>query len=561
MMNQVEKRYKDILLVPSAILVPNELRLDIGSIPTGMIPLEGRPALEHIAEAYDDYELERVIAVEQSVDTIRQYATRSEYEWKLVEVTESENLAETIQKVLQTYDHDELISRNLYLNFADTIVSPIQPIEEKNYISYRYTDRVYRWTTFSFNDGNIEEITPKYSQTDIDEKPTFVGQFAFTDINSFQNALTATKADSTKGIAHFYRALMYYLSDSEYELFQPKRWLDLGHLDTYYESRKQSVNTREFNDIKINKKNVMVKRSDDTDTLINEISWYTELPASLKPYLPQVYDWSTDHAEPWIKLEYIGYPSLSDLQLYSGHSEYIWNSIFYHLLDMLSEFDDFKVEADQHRVKTALETMYIEKTNRRLERLRQDARFTPFFESDTVKINGEEHPSVETILENLREIVVEFGLLEKEDLSVIHGDLCLPNILYDPRNSIIKLIDPRGDFDGFTTHGDYRYDLAKLRHSFVGNYEHLIYNQFQAQAEPEAPSLSYEVFTTDAQDKRGRQFDTILENQTTESLDSVMLIEALLFLSMVPLHNDDFERQACMLAKGLEKVTPFIEQV
>lgn len=552
---------KDILLIPSAILVPDELRLDIGSIPTGMIPLEGRPALEHIAEAYDDCDIERVVAVDKSADTIRQYASRSQYKWELVNVSNSNSLAETIRETLKSYDRDKLVSKNLYINFADTIVSPIKPVERNDYISYQYVDRTYRWTTFSFNEKTIEEITPKYSQTDSEPKATFVGQFAFTDINSFQDTLNTVEADATGEISPFYRALMDYLSDSAYNLVQPEMWLDLGHLDTYYQAQKDFLNTREFNYITVDNHNVVTKRSEDTDTLINEISWYIQLPSSLKPYLPQVYNWSTDHSEPFIEFEYVGYPSLSDLQLYSEHSKHIWNSILHRLIDMISEFGNFTFKGDQNRITEALKTMYVDKTNRRLERLRQNTQFQPFFESDTIQINGEHYPSIDAVLANLHKIVTKFELLDKEDLSIIHGDLCLPNIFYDPRNGIIKLVDPRGDFGGFTIYGDRRYDLAKLRHSFVGHYEHLIYNQFRAQADLETPSLSYEVFTTDAQTERERRFDTLLKNQTNESLDSIMLIEALLFLSMVPLHNDDFDRQVCMLAKGLEKIKPFIKQV
>ena len=38
---------------------------------------------------------------------------------------------------------------------------------------------------------------------------------------------------------------------------------------------------------------------------------------------------------------------------------------------------------------------------------------------------------------------------------------------------IFKLIDPRGNFCIDTNYGDYRYDIAKLRHCYHGRYDEI----------------------------------------------------------------------------------------
>ena len=63
-------------------------------------------------------------------------------------------------------------------------------------------------------------------------------------------------------------------------------------------------------------------------------------------------------------------------------------------------------------------------------------------------------------------------------VSIVHGDLAFSNILYSPRNTIFKFIDPRGNFVIDTIYGDYRYDLAKLRHCYHGRYDEII-NDFR----------------------------------------------------------------------------------
>jgi hypothetical protein len=63
--------------------------------------------------------------------------------------------------------------------------------------------------------------------------------------------------------------------------------------------------------------------------------------------------------------------------------------------------------------------------------------------------------------------------------TVIQGDLCCSNILYDPGTSLIKFIDPHGEFFEEGYYGEPRYDLAKLLHSFHGGYDFLLHEMYQ----------------------------------------------------------------------------------
>jgi hypothetical protein len=258
-------------------------------------------------------------------------------------------------------------------------------------------------------------------------------------------------------------------------------------------------------------------------------------------------------------MEYVGYLPLSDLQLYSSHGRHIWNGIFHRLLNMTREFKEYSPEATRSEIKEALNAMYVKKTQDRLESLYNNGQFDELFEVNKTKVNGETLPSLRDVLDELPRLVDEFALLEPSKFSVIHGDLCFPNILYDPRNEIIKLIDPRGAFGQFTIYGDSRYDIAKLRHSVVGNYEHLINDQFQVEYNPDQATINYEIQTTKEQEMRKTHFDSILRSRTDINLRRIKLIEALLFLSMTPLHSDDFARQQCIIARGLEKIDSFLD--
>ncbi|MDS0475696.1 hypothetical protein [Natrinema sp. 1APR25-10V2] len=549
----------DILLVPSAVLVPDELRLDVGSIPTGMIPLQGRPILERIADVYESIGVAKVVAVAESGDLIREYIDRSSHEWTVVDVGETDSIGETILRCLESLSSDTISNSNLYINFADTFIEPVPNVSGRDYVSYTKENKSYRWTTFDIAGGEINEITEKYSSVNDDTCPTFVGQFGITDAKSFEDNLNIAVENDFDGPDSFYRGLLSYLSDRQYSLHEPETWLDVGHLDTYHRATKEFLNAREFNELKVDAKNVITKRSDDTSTLINEISWYHQIPNQLQPYLPRLYDWSTDARDPYVKMEYIGYPSLSDLQLYGSHGDHIWDNVFHRLFDMLTEFRQFTVDASQSAIQKSLKAIYLKKTQRRLSALYDSGRVDEMFETNTVQINGFTYPSVSTILDHIEDLVYSTRLLNINNFSVIHGDLCFPNILYEPRNGILKLIDPRGEFGEFTIYGDPRYDVAKLRHSVVGHYEHLINGRFSASYDPVSATIDYEIYTTDAQKARESHFDSLLKAHDGISLETTKLIEGLLFLSMVPLHTDNPSRQQCMLAQGIEKTAPFLE--
>ena len=136
--------------------------------------------------------------------------------------------------------------------------------------------------------------------------------------------------------------------------------------------------------------------------------------------------------------------------------------------------------------------------------------------------------------------------------SIMHGDFCFSNILYNFRTDRVRLIDPRGlTVQGkFSLFGDVRYDLAKIMHSISGRYDLIIAGLFEG---GRAGASEYEL--SFAQD----QWRDRLENLALESsmggvaLDSDVVWAAMisLFLSMAPLHADRPDRQAAFVANAL----------
>ena len=143
-------------------------------------------------------------------------------------------------------------------------------------------------------------------------------------------------------------------------------------------------------------------------------------------------------------------------------------------------------------------------------------------------------------------------LYEVDTFNIIHGDLCFANIMVDTNLSFIKVIDPRGKFGTYDIYGDFRYELAKLFHSVDGKYDFIIKDLFDVNFDYKRARIDYCI-----QDQK-RDFDLYkvfidtFKAEIGNSLKQIEMIEALLFLSMIPLHSESIKHQMVMLGTGLE---------
>jgi NDP-sugar pyrophosphorylase family protein len=77
----------ETLLVPSAGLVPKEMRLDLGDLPTALIPLDGKPVLRHINAQYEMFShIKKYIAINERTQQVQQYLKAADIPWVTVDV-------------------------------------------------------------------------------------------------------------------------------------------------------------------------------------------------------------------------------------------------------------------------------------------------------------------------------------------------------------------------------------------------------------------------------------------------------------------------------------------
>ena len=306
-----------------------------------------------------------------------------------------------------------------------------------------------------------------------------------------------------------------------------------------------TFSSRSFNHVVYDRgRNSVIKTSRNADKLINEIVWYRALPESLQEYLPKLIRYSTERENPFLEYQYCPYEPLSKQFLDGCHSCERWLSITNTLLDVLHRFKRYTKPFPEALRQKYLYHMVVEKTRLRLGQLRELALFHPLF-VHRFEVNGIVCGPLDRYIKLLSPIFHRLFGREPPVFSIIHGDFCFSNILFDPVENRLKLIDPRGEFGSASLYGDIRYDLAKLRHSVNGLYDFIVADRFTLKSE-------HAVFNYHVDSRQGlvsSGFDVQLCDRGCDLME-IAFLEAVLFLSMVPLHGERTDRQLIMLCHG-----------
>jgi hypothetical protein len=540
--------------MPTAKLVSPELRSEFGAIPSAMIPLDSRPAMQYVAEPYLIRGYQLVLGVDERADLVREYTDRHpQLAARLVQVEHSSTLGATVLSVLDALESDP---DSLVINFADTFVG--DELDGDDVICYREADEVYRWTTFHIDFGNK---IARLSDKDVDNpygqsQPVFVGVFAISDVQVFRRKLRdAVEFTPDTQTDPFYIALVDYfnaLPPDARKLQHVSDWRDFGHLDTYYQTKRAfCINQRFFNCVQIDDcRGIVRKSSTNAEKLLNEMKWYLELPKALRYMAPRVFDYSFARDEPFMEMEYYSYPALNDIYLYGNLDLSVWRRVFEAIGNVVHQMHSHRFQPTHSgQLEKAMRVMYENKTRSRLKPILEDRRFARFCD-EYVYINGQRCMGVVQCLELLPRLAEAVDMYSLDYFTVIHGDLCLSNILYDRRNSFIRVIDPRGEFGDVGIFGDMRYDLAKLSHSLEGDYDFMLNGMLESGWY--GREFRYAAQLDDRHRGVKHLFHKWFLSDFGEYYTQVKFIESLLFLSMVPLHADRFASQEAFLARGLE---------
>jgi hypothetical protein len=282
-----------------------------------------------------------------------------------------------------------------------------------------------------------------------------------------------------------------------------------------------------------------------SDKLISEINWYLTIPDALKKYTPKIYDYSLAD-NPYLEMEYYKLKSLSDFFMEEDKKADEWKAIVDKIIKVLDDFSKFKISLTEDTVIEYVRGMYLLKTLDRLNDLKKNHKWNFFFVDD-IFINGTRYNKANIFNDLNLKLTELFKSYKKSSFNIIHGDFHLGNMLYDTDKEKLILIDPRGKFSVQSIYGDPYYDIAKLAHCVSGGYDLILNDKYSLSFDKN--KISFELNWTEYKKEiRKLFFDRIF---SAYDIEKINLIQSLLFLSMIPLHAEDFNRQLAFLSRGI----------
>lgn len=543
----------NILIIPSAKIVNEELQSRYGKIIPLLIPLENGIVLDKLYKEYEDYYDEIIITLYEEVENTLKIINLKNYpKLKVKTLSKLDDIGNGIREVLKDLKNRENIS-NLSINFGDIYIKNLNKYLSRNILCYSKNSEIDRWAYFIKEDNNLIITQEKTKEVITNQrKDILIGFFNITSVERFYSIISKKEKGEKDTL---YQSLEEYNSYNGLECILEDNWNDFGHLDNFLQIQK-IVETRFFNEISIDKdKNILTKKSEEKEKLINEIKWFLTLPNKLQWITPRIYSCSLEWEQPKVSMEYYSYPTLHHLYLYGNHNIDKWKKIFKKLFYVHNEMKGYSLKINRKDIEKALNNIYINKTIERLEKVKQDKNFSRYFEKEFY-INNIKIESLNKLKRLIIELVEKLEINKREELNIIHGDYFFANILYDPTADIIKLIDPRGDFGRYGIYGDPNYDLAKLAHSVDGKYDFIVEDLFEL--EELDKGFNYKIVYSEKYDEIKELFYSHFDKKVRLK---IKFIQALLFLSMIPLHKDKPKRQKVMLGVGVRILNEVMEEI
>jgi len=535
------------VIIPSAIRVSPEMEVDFGPIPPVLVPIGGKVAAERIIEKYAGHDASFYIAIDDNADLVEEhFAFFPDPRVHLVRVGKTMSIGHTLARVFEL--EPGAAEGALVLNFADTIVEDLPAAAlGQDFISYATTIESQRWTLFKGENGRISELSDKEFQLDPTSWMMLLGVWGFASASAYRQALDARQPSTNKGA--FYDSMIDYFNGlpTPGKLIESCDFVDCGHADNYYAARRRLINARFFNSLEFNESTGTIRKtSGNKEKLVDEIHWLQAIPKELKSYTPTIYDYSKDPLDPFVEMEFYSYPSLDESFVSARFDFDAWEKLFDKVFRLIKTAGKYTVrDAD---LSDDLREMYLAKTLARLETIDRSS-LDPRLWEEGLRVNETVSHGLKSVAERLEKALEGQKAFQAESFQVVHGDLCLGNILYDAKHGLIKLIDARGRFGRHAIYGDVYYDLAKLSHSILGHYDFIMSDRFKVEREGEAYRLRFKISPYHM--TVGEIFRKYLDREGFD-LNRVRLLESLLFLSMVPLHRDRPERQLAMLLQGMQ---------
>jgi dTDP-glucose pyrophosphorylase len=491
-----------------------------------MVPVNGIPIiriiLDRLAEVPD---VQEVVVVQNGLRDIEEFLADQHFpfEVKFVEQVDPRGPLHAVEiGARRTQPGNRVL-----LWLGDTICLERDLPFEESFLAVSQVSDKSRWCL-------VDEENNFYDKPDGDV-PTdlaLIGVYYFHDGPAFDLALQkGMLAPKIKGEHQISALLESYRDRVRFRLVRTAEWYDCGELNTYYESRARLMRrgSREFNRIEVDTfMNVVTKNASGNKALKVEAekTWFSSLSDEQRLFVPQLLD--SEHGT--MRMSWESGTPLNEVWLYDKMKSDQWTMVMDKVLRVYHEIFVSEEELrgpERARFAGECYEMYVNKNLLRVAECRD------FY--------GEDYELVE-------DFVFRTGcaaLCSARYSRVIHGDLHLGNILFDPFTGRIKLLDPRGVWGkAVGSHGDPQYDMAKVLHDWYVGYMMMTSGRMRTREDFEA------------WDGGGPQRDILsfLDGRLESLGYDVALIKRMsvaLVLTCLPFHADSRERQRAFVNRAV----------
>ena len=514
------------VIIPAAGLATRMRPLSSNSS-KAMIPVNGKPIIAHILDHILAFQnMGDIVIVQNHLKDIEAFVSKRYNNIKFVEQKNPQGPLHAIDVGRTALDNS---NNSVLIWLGDTICYHSEFDFSKSFLGVHPVKDKERWClAYETLDGIVYYDKP----TDNDSVPTdlsLIGIYHFNDGKKFDRDIT--EAMSMPKLKNEYQISSLLSVYKDFKLITCTEWYDAGELITFYETKASLLNrlSRDFNYIKVDTKfNILTKSSlgDKAKKIEAEKNWFNTLSEKQSIFVPRQF--KSEFGE--MKMAWETGTPLNEIFLYENLSKDTWVTI----IDKLWEIIDTVFHVREIDCNTdLLNDQYMMYIHYPLSRV-----------SSYDFISNEDK---ELAMKFIKEVGFEFV---KNPMIVdrIHGDLHFGNIIFEPFNGSIKLLDPRGKWGNTVTPlGDRRYDYSKMLHDWVGSYISINSGHFSLNCEDDRYIGS--LFKQKIKDKLGEEHLRLIEHH------SIILI-----LTCIPFHADNKNKQIKFLTRAMSYIKEYYVQ-
>ncbi|MBL0599702.1 hypothetical protein JD516_18110 [Aeromonas jandaei] len=513
-----------MFLIMSAAYVNQDLEAEFGKIPPSFLPLGNRRLFKYQVELAPSGADVYLSVPEGYILSDSDLAWLTKQGVKVIYIPVGLSLGASLVAAVNLSEYRQ--GSSLHVIYGDTLFGRLPAGD--NLVSVSTTECYYNWATLEHDNIHwIEDGNRDVEGLIID------GYFKFQDARELIRCITQCNWNFLEGLNRYHHKVGLNVVKSD-------GWLDFGHVNTYYRSKAEFTTQRAFNEIVITPY-FIEKSSLHNVKIMAEAEWFEKLPFSLRGYIPQFLGSSKNNGRTTYRLEYLHNTALNEIYVFSALPSFCWKPIINNCLVFL--LDCQRVKKTQEHPSNQVGELFGAKTLNRINEYCQSKNISL---NENWKYNDFQPVSIQDLLDVCSiHLPKDCGLA-----SVLHGDFCFSNILYDSRAQKIKVIDPRGiTASGETTiYGDISYDIAKLSHSIIGLYDWIMAGYYDVNIS--ARKIDFKINANNNVDDIQSYYMTRVFSVFSIQAQTLYAMQIHLFLSMLPLHSDSEKRQDALFANA-----------